>query len=136
MSAVEQNGIEGLAPPSRLAIVIGGEELSITPAAISDLGAMLRDGKAVFVAMDEGVSMAEIFSTYTEDLITICAHGSPLTREQVSGLSGCDFMTLLGAVLEANLDFFIRRLRPAMDQMMTRLLGVISALDLPQQSSN
>ena len=97
---------------------------------------MLRDGKAVFAAMDNDVSMAEIFANHTEDLITVCAHGSPLRRDQVSELSGCDFMTLLGAVLEANLDFFIRQLRPAMDKMMTKLLGLVSALDSPQQSSN
>lgn len=121
--------IEGLATPRSIDVVAGGETLHISPAPISALGAMLREGKNIFAALNDGKALAEIFVDHTMALIGICAYGTGKTIAQIGALPGDEFMVLLGAVLEVNADFFTHRLRPAMESMVDRMTTAISLQD-------
>ncbi len=125
-------GIVGLAPPRTIDVLAGGETLHISPAPISALGSMLREGKNIFAALNDGESLAEIFVDHTTALIDICAYGTGKTTAQISALPGDEFMVLLGAILEVNADFFTRRLRPAMESMIDRMTAAIG----PQNSDH
>lgn len=123
-------GIEGLAPPRTIDVVAGGQTLHIAPASISNLAAMLRDGKDVYAALGDQ-PLTQLFADHTEALIDICTHGTGISRDDIADMNGDEFLSVLSAVLEANADFFIHRLRPALESLFSQLHTAI----VPQNSA-
>lgn len=102
--------LEKIAPiPVR--VDVGGKRVSITPIKTRELPAMMRAVGPIMAEVQRGDIMAALTAN-ADALIDAVSIGARLDRTWVDGLDVDDLMTLAGAVVESNADFFVRRVMP------------------------
>lgn len=132
---MEDVGLGPLAPVSE-SITVGGRELTIKPAGLVALAEMARALGPVMRAIEaapdgEAISTTLVPALLDPDtahgLLSAAAVGSGQPLEWVGGLPGDEQFELVVKVIEVNLDFFDRRLRPTVNRGLMALLGRLLA---------
>lgn len=116
------------------AMALAGPVLAQLQVLAAALSAERAKGSGLDVLFDEalnGIDAMQLMAQNAGELMALCAlvTREPLTMIEPLGLD--EFLTLLLAVVEANLDFFFLRLRPALQAGMGRLLQGLDSSPLP-----
>ncbi len=121
-----KDDLEALAPvPKR--VTIAGRDIDLLPLRIRQLPAFSRAVSKAGPLLAEGRLM-EALAADGEGVIDAVAIAAGVDREWLDTLYPDDFLELAAAVVEVNLDFFGRRLRPALEAAQERLAkAMISA---------
>lgn len=128
-------GLGPLAPVSE-AITVGGRDLAIRPAGLVELARMAQAMGPVMRALEAAPEGEAIGATLlpalmdpdnAQGLLTAAAVGAGQPLEWVGQLPGDEQFQLVVKVIEVNLDFFDRRLRPTLNRGLMELLGRLMA---------
>lgn len=132
---MDDTGLGPLAPVTET-ITVGGRELTIRPAGLVELAKMAQALGPVMRAIEAAPEGEAIGSTLlpalmdpdnAQGLLTAAAVGASQPLEWVGQLPGDEQFQLVVKVIEVNLDFFDRRLRPVVTSglmaLMARLLA-------------
>lgn len=124
----ENNELEELQPIGKV-VQVQAEILTITPIRVKELAAFTKAVAPMLATIQEAdinSLMTILLMNHTEAIIRAVAIGIRRDPDFVSNL-GVDELVALGeAVLEVNVDFFIQRVLPALQQSRARLMGMIA----------
>ena len=105
---------------------VGGKELQIAPLKVRQLPAFVRIAKPLIdelalVTVLGPLEIADLIGTHGEQLVEAAAVATGEPVLWIGALDLADFVDLVSAVVEANADFFVRRLVPALDLATSRM---------------
>jgi hypothetical protein len=123
-----QKGLQELqAAPA--VVKVGGRELELRPIrfgqlhqVISMLGPVLADWG------DEALPDAVLLQRHAERLVPLAALLTGQDRKWIEDLPLDEAGKLIAALVEANADFFVNRLAPALESAVSRISGRLSSL--------
>lgn len=95
-----------------LVVTVGGTTREITPIRVAELPAMLRACEPIFGLLAGGDMLAALLHD-ADSVIQAIAIGARMPRDELDALETDELVTLGGAVMQVNADFFARRLAPA-----------------------
>lgn len=95
-----------------LTVTVGGSARAITPIRVAELPAMLRACEPIFGLLAGG-DMAAALLHDADSVIAAIAIGARMPRAEIDALELDELVTLGGAVMQVNADFFARRLAPS-----------------------
>lgn len=131
------DGAEIIAPEVRQ-LVVGGEPVDIRPLTVGQIPAVLRALKGVdFSAGLTAADLPGLVAEHGDRLIQAVAVAIREPADWVSNLDPVEFLTLAGAVIEVNTDFFVQRLAPmlgAVTQRLARVAATTGAGPTPSRS--
>lgn len=111
---------EHVIEPESRTVLLDGEPLQVKPVTVGRLPRFLRAIKPVLATMQgEELDLFAAFADHGEQVIEALsiATGLPVARIEVLELDAA--LDLARAVIEVNLDFFARRVTPAIAQLTT-----------------
>lgn len=139
------NDLDTLINTPRSVTLAGGDSLDIGPLEIRELPAFTRAVEPFIqhAYLHEGGNATDlVIHMLTHDvdrLIDMVVVGARIDREKFGRMHGDDLILLATAVVEVNLDFFIRRMLPqinaAMQSLLVRLAGSTLSPDLSTTDS-
>ncbi|NDP58003.1 MAG: hypothetical protein GZ090_01410 [Oxalobacteraceae bacterium] len=111
--------------PEYQSIFIAGQEVIIRQIRIGQLPAVLRAVQPLshMLIQADALDIKSMLMLYADDCLTLLQVLAGRPREWVDALEVDDAITLFSALLEANLDFFARRVLPLLPQVMGQLRG-------------
>lgn len=109
--------------PTPVVVGLGGRKVEVLPLRIENL---VRFSRAIRPALPKLMTgqLQLAAEDHFEDLRAALAIATDATPEEISNAWGDEFVDLLGAVMQVNLDFFVNRLAPALQ----RLVPVVIAM--------
>lgn len=127
----------------KVTVSISTGKLDITPVRIKELPAFTRAiepfVQEIMAPGDNDVDVAGLLIKNSEQVIDAVVIGTRLSRAAIDALDVDDLVVLAGAVIEVNLDFFIRRVAPRMSRLtealMARVAGANSSQSLSPEAS-
>lgn len=116
--------------PELKILVIAGVDVVIRQIKIGQLPAVLRAVQplAHMLKQDGPLDLPNMFMLYADDCLTLLQALSGRPRDWVDVLEVDDAIKLFSALLEANLDFFVRRVLPLLPEVMGQLRGKVDQL--------
>lgn len=113
--------------PQPIEVMAGGESIAVTPIRVRELSAFGAAVRPLLGSFSENADIAELLARHPDAIIDGVAVGIRKPRKFVEGLGLDELVALAFAVLEANADFFARRITPAIAagvaKVATRLDG-------------
>lgn len=131
------NGLEEL-EVGKVSAMVGGVSVELMPLTIGELFAFQQALGPVLRQIREGaveLNLMSLMQLDGEALIKAVAVATPFMEEQVRDMAPDDFMRLAAAVVEVNMDFFIHRLTPALDQITDAMGRVTQAAQMAGQAA-
>lgn len=144
--------LDALVPQSRvIATAIG--DITVAPLVTAQIPPFLRHARPLFDALEGGLASGPLpdfpvdgigqlapdwltlLETHGEAIIAAVAVATGQPAAAIGRLPPDQTIDLVQAILEENLDFFVRRLLPAVGRLMAGLLGRLSAMAGPTSSS-
>lgn len=107
--------------PKAVTISIAGEDVAISPIRVKQLPSFTRAVSPLISNIIQGDSPAVLVATNADDVIAAVSAASNLSVEAIGELEVDDLIKLAGAVIEVNLDFFIRRVLPQVNLVSERI---------------
>jgi len=119
--------------PLVVTVNVGHLSVAVTPITVGQLPRFvkaLRPMRSIFEAKDGlaelEIDWLEVVADHGDSVIDAVLAATSLSRNFVEKLSPDEFITLAGAVIEVNVDFFARRLMGALTDTMTRVVSRLS----------
>lgn len=139
MPADPLTDLEALIPQPRLVATTLGD-IAVRPLVTAELPPFLRAARPVFDALEaagnmDGVDWISLVEQHGERIIDALAIATRQEPARIGTLPLDHTVALLQAVLEENMDFFVRRLLPGAVRLMSGLLAHISPASGPTPSS-
>jgi len=123
----QQNTAAGISAviPEYQSIVIADQEVIIRQIRIGQLPAVLRAVQPLSHMLMQAapLDIKSMLMLYADDCLTLLQVLSGRPRDWVDALEVDDAIALFSALLEVNLDFFVRRVLPLLPQVMGQLRG-------------
>jgi hypothetical protein len=98
-------------------------EIGVLPLKLGQLQAASKALRPLLDAFEAGLSWPAIFENHTGEVVTLMALCTGQSEETLHELELAEALDVAAAVIEANADFFVRRVRPILSRLLTRLLG-------------
>lgn len=116
--------------PEQQTIVIADQEIIVRQIRIGQLPAVLRAVQPIAHLLKQKgpLDLQSLFLLYADDCLTLLAVLAGKPRAWVDDVEIDDAIRLFSALLEANLDFFVRRVLPLLPQVMEQLRGKVDQL--------
>lgn len=108
-------------PPIPEALHIAGERVELTPLRIGELPAFTRAIRPFAERLAGEMDWPALIADHGEAVLQALAIATRRPREWVDGLPVDEAVTLASAVFEANADFFIRAVAPAITRAAASL---------------
>lgn len=119
--------------PQPVEIEIGGKNISILPIKVGKLPAFIRAVAPFIGAFKQSseVDFIALLGDHGDAVLDACAIGSGLPRAEIDELDPAQLVRIAQAIVEVNMDFFIRRLGPAVSQAAARATAMIGESSSP-----
>lgn len=123
------NDLDILDPTGRN-VTIAGRTVSIVPLTIGQLPRFARaiHPAAPMLAGYEDIAWLALIAEHGEALIEAAAVATGIESKEIESLAPDEFVLLCGAIFEANVDFFVRRLAPAMERASDRVVAATATI--------
>jgi hypothetical protein len=108
-------------PPVPVVIVIGGQQIELTPIKVGEVPAFARALQPVTEHLSASPDWLALLALHGEAVIDVLAIASRRPLDWVTGLDLDEAVRLSEAVFEVNADFFIRRLLPTLTEAAGRI---------------
>lgn len=125
--------LAALVPPE-IRVCVGGQERILTPVTALELPALLRACAPIFSQLAEGDYLAALVVDADAALQTLSV-AARMPREEVDTLQMDVLIELAGAVVEVNVDFFVRAVMPAMGRARDRATRALAGSTSSPNSS-
>lgn len=115
-------GLETLFPEPRFA-TLNGREIEVMPLRVKQLAAFskaIRPALSLLISGQFALAAEEHF----DGLAQAVSIGTGVSVEELESAWGDEFVSLLRVVVEGNLDFFVRRLAPALQSLVPVLVAI------------
>lgn len=109
--------------PTPIRIDVADERLSLTPIKTRELPAMMR-AIAPILAEIQGGDVLGALAKNADSMVDAVSIGSRKPREWVDELDLDDLVAVAGAVLEVNVDFFVRAVLPGLTKAVEGLTNI------------
>lgn len=109
--------------PTPIRIDVADERLSLTPIKTRELPAMMR-AIAPILAEIQGGDILGALAKNADSIVDAVSIGSRKPREWVDELDLDDLVAVAGAVLEVNVDFFVRAVLPGLTKAVEGLTNI------------
>lgn len=137
MGAIDD--LQALAEPLGLDVAVNGETLSVEPMRVRDIAPFARAAAPFWVEVQqrllgEGLTAADILALAGEHGEAFTAAVAVAVRRDpawVADLLPDDLVRLVGAAVEVNANFFVRRLLPTITATATQLAPVVGGMPQP-----
>lgn len=114
--------LELLADGGAVTVTVAGESIEVRPFKVRQLPAVMQAGQPFFTAARTGtLDVMGLLGEHPAAVVDCTAVALGRPREWVEELDVDDLVRLAGAVVRVNLDFFVRRVLPAIDLESARL---------------
>lgn len=133
----ENNELEQLQPEG-IVVDVGNETLTITPIRVKELAAFTKAVAPMLQTIQEADPdhlMTILLMNHTEAIIRAVAIGIRRDMDLVNNLDIDDLVKLGNAVLEVNIDFFIQKVLPALQQGRAHLMDMLAKAQDGQKST-
>jgi hypothetical protein len=124
MSAAD---LDALCPTARV-VNVGGRVVKILPLKVRHLAAFQRAATSEVMAELLTGRIMEALAAHEDAMVDLARIGSGLTADEVADLDGAEFVRLLGAVVEVNVDFFHRAILPELLKAQQGLADILTRL--------
>lgn len=121
--------------PQPVTVTAGGREVAVAPIKVRELPAFAAAVDPLLQEIAAGAGVAALMMSNPEAFIKAVAIGARLERAFVDDLELDELLNLAAAVLEVNVDFFVRRLAPAFNLAVGRIGALVAGLMLSSGSS-
>lgn len=119
--AKEAEELAALFPEPRT-VTVAGEAIELRPITVGKLPELTRAVRPMMGAFAGGEpDWMALIEEHGERLIAACAVATGRKREWIAELMPDEFIALCSAVVEVNLDFFVRRMAPAFEGFAARI---------------
>jgi hypothetical protein len=133
--------LEVLAGGPAVVVQVGGREITVTPIRVRELAAFTRVAQPIFAELGAEIRagqwdsvVLELLGRQAEQLVQLVAIGARETVASVEEMSVADLITLAGAVVAVNSDFFVRAVMPALTQALGCITGTLESGSRPLDS--
>jgi len=135
--------LEALIPQSR-AVTTAVGDIVVAPLVTAQIPPFLRHSRPLFDAIEGGLNgdfdtqapdWLTLLETHGEAIIQAVAVATGQAPATIGRLPPDQTIALVQAILEENLDFFVRRLLPAVSQLMTGIMERLRGMAGPTSSS-
>lgn len=133
----ENNELEQLQPQS-VVVKVRAEAVIVTPILVKELAAFTKAVASMLQTIQEADPdnlMTILLMSHTEAIIRAIAIGIRRDMDFVNNLDIDDLVKLGNAVLEVNIDFFIQRVLPALQQGRAHLMDMLAKAQDGQKST-
>lgn len=136
--------LEALIPQPRTVTTAAGD-IVVAPLVTAQIPPFLRHARPLFDAIEQGLNgdfdtlapdWMSLLETHGEAIIQAVAVATGQTPAAIGRLPPDQTIALVQAILEENLDFFVRRLLPAVSQLMTGIMERLRGMAGPTSSSD
>lgn len=110
--------------PQPVEIEVAGKRLSVLPIKVGRLPAFIRAVAPfieVFGQRRAEINFVALLTDHGEAVLDACAIGAGVERAWIDELDPAQLVRVAQAVVEANMDFFTRKLAPAIVQAAARV---------------
>ncbi len=111
--------------PQPLVVEAGGEKIEITPILTRELAPMIEACRPIMTELATGDPLMAL-ANHPAALLRAVAIGARIDEARLGALPLDETLALAAAVIEANADFFVRRLSPAMNAAMERVTKTLA----------
>lgn len=108
--------LAALCPPGR-PVAAGGEQFNITPLRVRQIGPLVRALGPAWGKISAGADVAAVMMAHQSALVEAVGILLDKPAEWVADLPLGDLLDLAEALVEANRDFFVRRILPLLVRM-------------------
>lgn len=115
--------LETIYQPRAIEVEVGGRTVSVKPLTVGQLPVFARAIRPLAPALQGGeADWLELIAEHGESVIASVSIATAMTREDLGGLPPDEFVRLAAAVMEVNMDFFVRRLTPAVSAAAEKMM--------------
>ncbi|MGH8521943.1 MAG: hypothetical protein ACREU9_11115 [Gammaproteobacteria bacterium] len=112
----------------QIPMVVGGKTLEVVPLTVGQLPAFARAIRSLAPALQGGeADWLGLLAEHGESMIAAVGIATGLKHEDLAGLPPDEFVALAAALMEVNMDFFVRRLTPAVNAAAEKIVTVSGA---------
>jgi hypothetical protein len=111
--------------PTPKVVRLGDREVAVGPLQVRQLLQMVKvfeGGK--LASLNPKADLLDLIHDMPEEMIQVCMVACDARREEIDRLDVADFVTLCADIIEANRDFFARRIGPALQRLAGELIRV------------
>lgn len=113
-------------------VEVAGKKLEIRPIRFGQLHQVVEQlGPALSDLAAPEITMEELLVRHTKRLLPLVELLTGAERQWLEQLDLADTATIVSALIEANTDFFVNRMAPALESATSRISGRLSSLKLP-----
>jgi hypothetical protein len=115
--------------PPEVSLTLGGRSVVVRPLTIGQLPRFVRalQGAMPQLSVEGELDWISLVGEHGEGLIAAAAVATGEQQKDIEALPPDEFVLLCGAIFEANMDFFVRRLAPAMERVSDRVVAVMES---------
>lgn len=115
--------LETIYQPKTLDVAAFGGIVLVVPLTVGQLPAFARAIRPLAPTLQSGgADWLDLLAEHGEAMIESVGIGTGLTPADLHGLPPDEFVALAAAVMEVNMDFFVRRLAPAVSAVAEKMM--------------
>ena len=117
--------------PAGRDVTVAGRTVRILPLTIGQLPRFVRaiQPAAPLLTGDEAPDWLALIGEHGEAVIAAAAVATGMESKEIGALAPDEFVVLCGAIFESNVDFFVRRLAPAMERASDRIVAATARIE-------
>lgn len=120
--------LETVYEPKGAEVEVGGETVKVAPLTVGQLPAFARAIRPLAPALQGGpADWLGLLADHGESMIDSVGIATGLKHGHLAGLPPDEFVVLAAAVMEVNMDFFVRRLTPVVSAAAEKMVAAIGA---------
>jgi hypothetical protein len=121
MHDLSPDNLDTLTPSEHIIALAAGGAISIAPVRVRNLASFIRAlGPAREALAAPDADVWDLIGSFSPQLVAAIAVLADVTEAEVEDMEPGEFMSAIGAMLEANRDFFVEWLSPIAVAAMTR----------------
>jgi hypothetical protein len=127
------NDLDVLDPTGRN-VTIAGQSLTVKPLTIGQLPRFVRAIRPAWPQLaghgeeESAPDWLTLVAEHGEALIEAAAVATGMESKEIEALAPDEFVVLCGAIFEVNIDFFVRRLGPAIERASDRMVAAMARI--------
>ncbi len=126
--------LETIYQPKALDVTVGGETISVKALTVGQIPAFARAIRPCAPALQGGgADWLALLADHGDAMIDSVGIATGLDVEHLYGLPPDEFVALASAVMEVNMDFFVRRLAPTVSAAAEKMIAASGAGAMPSK---
>lgn len=120
--------------PTGRNVTVAGQSITVRPLTIGQLPRFVRAIRPAWPQLaghgeeEESPDWLALVAEHGEALIEAAAVATGIESKKIEALAPDEFVVLCGAMFEANIDFFVQRLGPAMERASDRIVAATARI--------